>query len=118
MHNYPGFHADDLTFATVGHEIWIINIKTKEHVRVANVTVRFVPQLTVDPKEELIYWCDNTLRTISSAKWDGTNRRVIRKPKKSKCLCVGVCFNQSEWFLNLCWNSIIHIAFRHASIHF
>ena len=86
MHTYPGFHADDLTFFTVGHEIWIINIKTKEHVAVPNVTVGVVPQLVADPKEELIYWIDYTLGTINSVKWDGTNQTVIRKPKKGKCV--------------------------------
>jgi len=87
MHTYPGFNADDLLFGKVGDGLWIVNINTKEHVAVGNLPMKSVQQLTVDPNEELIYWCDTNLNSIISAKWDGTNRRVIRQEKKCKCVC-------------------------------
>ena len=86
VHTYPGFHADNLTFITVGHEIWIISIKTGEHVAVPNVNLGSVPQLIVDPNDELIYWSDYGSNTINSVTWDGISQRVIRKPKNGKCM--------------------------------
>ena len=87
MHTYPGFNADDLLFGKVGDGLWIVNINTKEHVAVGNLPMQWASQLTVDPNEELIYWNDKNIRSIMSANWDGSNRRVIRQERKRKCVC-------------------------------
>jgi len=115
MHTYPGFHADDLLFGVVGFKIWIIDINTKEHGTVPNVSLYYVTQLIVDPNGEAIYWSEFLSQTVNSVKWDGTNRRVIHKSRNCKCVCVLINLNG---FLKLCWNSILHIAFSSASIHF
>ena len=87
MHTYPGFNADDLVFGNVGIEFWIVNINTKEHVTVANVRMTQARQLIVDLNAELIYWCDDKQKSINSAEWDGTNRRLIHSARKGKCVC-------------------------------
>jgi len=86
---YPGLHADELTVLSVGHDIWIVNINTKEHVTLRQVIAKYLGQIDVD--EEYIYWTDLDDKSINSINWDGTNRTVMQKLSDRKCLFFYQC---------------------------
>ena len=62
-----------------------MNIKTKEIMKLPLKGKIWSEQITLDPVKERIYWGDFMKRTIWSAKWDGTNQKVLLKLSGRKC---------------------------------
>ena len=85
LHSYCRFHADELAFGNTNLAIFVVNIKTKENMKLPLKGEIWGTQIALDPVKERIYWGDYMKHTIWSAKWDGTNQKVVLKLPGRKC---------------------------------
>ncbi|XP_033728453.1 low-density lipoprotein receptor-related protein 4-like isoform X2 [Pecten maximus] len=55
------------------------NLYGEERQVIISSSIGFVDDMTLDMTDELLYWVDSHRMTVESAKYDGTERRVIRR---------------------------------------